>query len=151
MSVDGGSQGDDTGPMIAFDAGVHVAPWLSVGGLATFALYRNSDAVDGMRKVMTLATGPAVRLHWRNAFVGIGGGLALWHASFDDPGAPSSWFPGGMARVELGFTSDVVSGRWRAIVAARVEEAWFSQAPADSFDSMSGTMTTFEVVAGVAF
>jgi len=148
-SLDDGSQGDDTGPMLAFDGGVHLAPWLSLGGLATFALYRNSDAVDGMRKVVTFAAGPDARLHWRRAFLGLGGGIELWHASFDDPGAPRSWFPGGMARVELGVTSEPMTRCVRAMIAARFEEAWFPQAPVDSAFSTSGSMATFEVVAGV--
>lgn len=143
--------GQDTGPTLAFDGGARVAPWLSVLGFATLAVYRNSDAVDGMRRVVTVAAGPAARLHWRNAFLGIGGGIALWHSSFDDYGAPSGWFPGVTGRLELGFTSEIASARWRAMVAARLSGSWFPNAPADSADSTSGSMTTLEVVAGVAF
>jgi len=139
----------NSGPTLAADAGVHLAPALSVVGFATFALYHNDDQVQGSRRVMTSSLGPAVRLHWGNAFVGIGGGLGLWHASFG-PDAPPTTSAGVLARLELGFHSEPSRRGWRGMIAGRLSRGWFPTAPADSFDAMSGTTTTFEVVAGVA-
>ena len=141
---------ENTGPALAVDGGIRVAPWLSVLAFGTFALYRNSDNVDGSRRVMTASLGPAARVHWHSAFAGVGAGLGLWHASFDDGDVPNTTSPGMLVRLELGFTSDTSRSGWRALIAARLSRGWYPNAPADSFDAMSGTTTTFEVVAGVA-
>jgi hypothetical protein len=148
-SLSDAGDASNNGPMLAADAGVHLAPWLSVVGFGSFALYHNDDEVQGSRRVMTSSLGPAVRLHWGNAFAGLGAGLGLWHASFG-PDAPPTTSAGVLARLELGFHSEPSRRGWRGMIAGRLARGWFPTAPADSFDAMSGTTTTFEVVAGVA-